>query len=251
MKVLGIVPARYHSSRLPGKPLADICGKPMVWWVYQQALKCPKFDKVIVATDDTRIEDFCKSEKMEVMMTSPDGACLIDRLYEVSGRVQYDYYVSINGDEPLIEGEIIENVVPDFVNNDVPVVRGLMRNFTRPTDVIDPNNMKLVCTESGKLLLISRAPVPFPYKTAEYSYKKYVGVECYNKKALEFYANTPAGPIEKIEDLGTLRFIEHDVDVYYTLVESNSLSVDTKKDLEYVRGVIKQRLEKSNRGGAT
>lgn len=242
MKVLGVVPARYQSHRLPGKPIADICGKPMIWWVYQQALKVKEFEKVIVATDDIRIENICNDLGMNVIMTSKDGDCLIDRLYEVSQLMTYDFYVSINGDEPLIEGEIINKVIPEKFDNDIPIVRGLMRIFKDPVEVVDPGNMKIVCNESGKLLYISRSPIPYPHKNGEFTYKKYVGVECYNKKALDFYVNTKAGPIEKIEDLGTLRFLENGVDVYYTLVESKSLSVDNDRDLVKVRNLMKERL---------
>lgn len=242
MKILGVIPARYQSSRLPGKPIVDICGKPMIWWVYQQALKVKEFDKVIVATDDERIESVCQNMNMNVMMTSKDGACLIDRLYEVSEKIDYDYYVSMNGDEPLIEAGIVPSVLPKQKISNRPVVRGLMRIFKDPVEVIDPGNMKLVCNEEGKLLYISRSPIPYPHKSAEFTYKKYVGVECYNKEALNFYMNTLPGPIEKIEDLGTLRFLEHDVDVYYTLVESSSLSVDNIRDLEKVRKIMENRM---------
>lgn len=246
MKILGVVPARYASSRLPGKPLADICGKPMIWWVYQQAMKVKGFTDVVVATDDTRIEDACYKLGMKVEMTSPDGACLIDRLHELSTRHEYDYYVSINGDEPLVESRIIPAVFPDCPEPEKVVVRGLIREFHDPVEVIDPGNMKIVCNSAGRLLYISRSPIPYPHKTTDFTYKKYVGVECYNKPALDFYAKTPVGPVEKIEDLGTLRFLENGIDVYYTLVESASLSVDTARDLEKVRNLMAAR---KNRGG--
>ncbi len=175
-------------------------------------------------------------------MTSKDGACLIDRLYELSNKIEADYYISINGDEPLIENEIIPNVIPKEANNQEPVVQGLMREFRDPVEVIDPGNMKIVTNNEGYALYISRSPIPYPHKTAEYTYKKYVGVECYNKAALDFYANKKAGYLEKIEDLGTLRFLENGIKVHYSLVESDSLSVDTSRDLEKVRDKMKQRL---------
>lgn len=241
MRVLGVIPARYQSSRLPGKPIVDICGKPMIWWIYKQAEKVREFSDMLVATDDERIREVCNELEMKVIMTSKDGTCLIDRLYEISESMEYDYYVSINGDEPLIECEIIPSVLPADVHHERPIVRGLMRIFQEPAEVIDPGNMKLVCSEDGKLIYISRSPIPYPHKTTEFEYKKYVGVECYNKQALDFYFHTKPGPIEKIEDLGTLRFLEHGVDVYYKLVESNSLSVDTYRDLEKVRHIMKHR----------
>lgn len=242
MRILGVIPARYQSSRLPGKPIVDICGKPMIWWVYQQAKKVREFSDMLVATDDERIEEVCHKLGMKVLMTSKEGACLIDRLYEISERMQYDYYVSINGDEPLIEHKIIPSVFPMDIYQEKPIVRGLMRVFREPAEVIDPANMKLVCNEDGKLIYISRSPIPYPHKTTEFEYKKYVGVECYNKQALDFYIKTKPGPIEKIEDLGTLRFLEHGVDVYYKMVDSNSLSVDTCRDLDKVRHIMEQRM---------
>lgn len=242
MKILGVIPARYQSSRLLGKPIVDICGKPMIWWVYEQAKLVKEFTDIIVATDDERIEEVCKEYGMNVIMTSPDGACLIDRLHEVSCKMEYDYYVSMNGDEPLIEASIVPAVLPTYVEKDEPVVRGLMRVFKDPVEVVDPGNMKIVCNEKGKLIYMSRSPIPYPHKSAEFSYKKYVGVECYNKMALDFYMNTKPGPVEKIEDLGTLRFLENDIPVYYTLIESSSLSVDNPRDLEKVRNIMRGRL---------
>lgn len=244
MKILGIVPARYQSSRLPGKPIVDICGKPMIWWVYQAAIKVDGFADVYVATDDERIENVCNELGMKCIMTSKDGNCLIDRLYEVSNYMEADYYVSINGDEPLIETGIIPCVFPLKPEKDIPIVRGLMREFKNPVEVIDPANMKLVCDINGRLIYISRSAIPYPHKTTDFTYKKYVGVECYNKAALDFYHRTEPGPIEKIEDLGTLRFIERQVNVYYNLVESESLSVDTDRDLDAVRKKMENRLKK-------
>lgn len=241
MRILGVVPARYNSSRLPGKPLADICGKPMIWWVYQQAKKEKRFSDVFVATDDERIINVCARLQMKAMMTSPDGACLIDRLHEVSEKMKYDYYVSINGDEPLIESENIHFVFPSEPS-DTPIVRGVYRLFTDPVEVIDSANMKIVCNENGRLIFLSRSPIPYPHKTDEFAYKKYVGIECYNKAALDFYINTQPGPIEKIEDLGTLRFLEHGVDVYFSEIKSNSLSVDTMRDLEKVRHIMAKQI---------
>lgn len=241
MKILGVVPARYQSSRLPGKPLADICGKPMIYWVYMQAKKVKEFDDVIVATDDVRIFDACKELGMKVEMTSPNGACLIDRLYEISERYDFEYYVSVNGDEPLIEGELISGVLPKK-KNDEPVVYGAFRYFTDPVEVIDPANMKIVCDNNGRLLFLSRSPIPYPHKTSEFKYKKYVGVECYNKAALDFYIKTAPGPLEKIEDLGTMRFLENGIQVFFNEIKSSSLSVDTERDLIKVRHIMEKRL---------
>lgn len=242
MKIIGVIPARYASKRLPGKPIVDICGKPMIWWVYQQAIKINNFFDIIVATDDDRIKDECIKNGMNFMMTSKDGSCLIDRLYEVSKNIEADYYVSINGDEPLIESEIIPFVFPKEIVKDIPIARGLMREFKDPVEVVDPGNLKIVCSSEGRLIYVSRSPVPYPQRTTNFTFKKYVGVECYNQNALYSYYKSPPGEIEQIEDLGHIRFLEYGIPVYFTLVKSNSLSVDTPKDLEKVRMIIQNKI---------
>ena len=129
-------------------------------------------------------------------MTETDCGCLIDRLFQVSKIVEADYYISINGDEPLLEPEVMKAVLPDHVELDKPVVRGLAREFTNPAEVIDPGNMKMVIGKGGYCLYRSRSPIPYPYTTTQFSYKKYVGVELFNKKCagiLRFHRTNKAG----------------------------------------------------------
>lgn len=244
MKVICVIPARYASTRMPGKMLADICGNPMIWWVFQNVKKVKSFDEVYIATDDNRIRKVCEDFGANVIMTSSSCSCLIDRLYEVSKTVNGDYYVSINGDEPILESEIMDKVLPDYVDNRNPVVRGLAREFTNPAEVIDPGNMKMAIGRGGYCLYRSRSPIPYPQTTTSFTYKKYVGVELFNKPALNFYVNTEPTELEQIEDIGALRFLEYGIPIYYKIVKSNSLSVDTPKDLEYIRKVIREKIEK-------
>ena len=238
MKNVCVIPARYASTRMPGKMLADLCGHPMIWWVYQNALKVKEFDEIVIATDEEKIRDVCEAFGAKVLMTTTNCSCLIDRLYEVSKVIDADYYISINGDEPILEPEVMPKVLPDFIDNDKPIVRGLAREFTNPAEVIDPGNMKMAMGTGGYCLYRSRSPIPYPQTTTEFTYKKYVGVELFNKKALEFYVSTPPTELEKIEDIGALRFLEYGIPIHYDIVESNSLSIDTPKDLEYVRKII-------------
>ena len=236
MKIIGAIPARYGSSRFPGKPLQDICGKPMLWWVYQQASKVEEFDQVVVATDDRRIADLCESYGMNYVMTG-EHSTHIARIHEVSTKIDADYYVNINGDEPLIEKETIQAIIPKEAS-DQPKVFGLMKILRDPVELIDPTNIKVAANRDGVALYISRAPIPHPYKTILFEYKKAIGVECWNKAALELFVNSEPGVMEQIEDLVALRFFENGVPMHYTLVESNSLSVDTPKDLEKVRKLV-------------
>ena len=240
MKVIGVIPARYGSSRFPGKPLQDICGKPMLWWVYHQAKKVQELQEVYVATDDERIMNLCRQYEMNAVMTH-EHSTHIARVHELATRVDADFYVNVNGDEPLIEPETIRAIIPTEQSEE-PKVFGLMKILRDPVELIDPTNIKVACNKEGVALYISRAPIPYPYKTILFQYKKAIGVECWNKPALELFVHSEPGIMEKIEDLVALRFFENGVPMRYTLVESNSLSVDTPKDLEKVRLIMKQLL---------
>ena len=236
MKIIGIIPARYSSSRLPGKPLLDICGKPMIWWVYNQVKKVKQFDDIYVATDDKRIENVCKEYGMNVIMTSNNHPTHIHRVHEVATRVDADLYVCVCGDEPLIKPEVIEVVIPQKI--EPMTISVLMREFTEPAEVIDPGNIKITTNAEGDCMSLSRSPIPFPYKTIQFKYKKIVGVECYNKNALDYFVSKESGNIEKIEDITLLRFLENCIQMHFTLVSTDALSVDTMKDLEKVREKI-------------
>lgn len=237
MKIIGVIPARYQSSRFPGKPLADICGKPMLWWVYQQVSKVECFDEVVCAIDDPRIEEICIKYNMKYVLTKSDHPEHISRIHEVATKIQADYYMCINGDEPLISKECILPVVPKETVT-APYFGGAMRILTDPAETIDFAKIKVVVSDTGRCLYMSRTPVPYPRGTLLFQYKKYVGVECFNKAALDFFVNTPMGSLERIEDIDHLRFLENDIDLHFNYVESDSISVDTPKDLEKVRKMI-------------
>ena len=238
MNVVGVIPARYGSSRFPGKPLQDICGKPMLWGVYQQAMRVSELAKVYVATDDERVAAICKEHNMNFVMTG-EHSTHSARVHELSTKIDADYYVNINGDEPLIEPETIRAIIPNEAS-ELPKVFGLMKILRDPVELIDPSNIKVATNKNGVALYISRAPIPHPYKTILFEYKKAIGVECWNKAALELFVNSEPGIMETIEDLVALRFFENGCPMHYTLVESNSLSVDTPKDLEKVRLLMRE-----------
>lgn len=237
MKIIGIIPARYKSTRFEGKPLADICGRPMVWWVYNQVMKVKKFDEVYVATDDERIEDKCKELGMNVIMTSDKHKTPTDRIHEVSQRIQADIYVSINGDEPLIDPKTIEAVIPNEKHDNEKFVANIITKIKDPVEVIDFTNLKVVTNENGEGMYISRSPIPYPKGSMNCIYKKHVGVYAFNKEALDFYANTKRGLVEQIEDIDLLRYLENHVKVKFIDIDCNTLSVDTPKDLERIREI--------------
>ena len=146
MKIVAAIPARYASTRFPGKPLADICGKPMLWWVYQQVSKISVFDEVVCAIDDPRIQEMCEKYGMKYVLTKENHPEHISRIHEVATKIDADYYMCINGDEPLISKKCILPVVPKEIVSD-PYFGGAMRILTDPAETIDFAKIKLVVSD--------------------------------------------------------------------------------------------------------
>lgn len=241
MKILGVIPARYASSRLPGKPLADILGKPMVWWVYQAAMQSPLLDDLVVATDDERILAVCKEYGMNAVMTRADHDTPTARIQEVSCLIQADLYLQIMGDEPLIDPKAFELILPKELPDDPYYVAGVTNRMEHPADVIDFSNQKVVCNARREILLISRSPIPYPKGTADFEYEKITGIQLFSKKALDFYAATPKSALEKAEENDLMRFIENGHTVHAVLSPYKTVSVDTPKDVGIVCDVLRQR----------
>jgi 3-deoxy-manno-octulosonate cytidylyltransferase (CMP-KDO synthetase) len=241
MKIICVIPARGGSSRFFEKPLALICQKPMIQWVYEHCKEVKAFDEVYVATDSDRIKEACDQFQAPIIMTSPNHDTATERLYEVSTKVDADLYVMVNGDEPLLTEEAIIQCLPKNYNPDELFVSNLMTDFSNPVEVVDATNLKIVTDQNSRCLFISRSPIPYPKGNMDYVYHKFVGVGCFNKKALDFYHNTPRGPIEKIEENDSFRFIENNVPIYYYNCHCKSLSVDTPKDIMGVEEYFKNK----------
>lgn len=162
MKVLGVIPARYSSGRMPGKPLADIEGKPMIWWVYQSAVQCQLLSEVVVATDDERIYKTCEDLSMNVIMTGNHDTPT-SRLYEVSQNIDADLYLMLMGDEPLVDYKSFSLIIPSNTEYlESYYVAVLTNKLMKPAEVIDYSNQKCVSNSKGDILLISRSPIPYP-----------------------------------------------------------------------------------------
>ena len=168
MKTIAVIPARYASTRMPGKPLADVLGKPMIWWVYQAAKACPKLDDVLIATDDERIADACKTYGMRYLMTSPDHDTPTGRIWEVSTVEDADLYLQLMGDEPLVNPAAFDLILPDTLPEDPCYVAVLTNILEHPADVIDFSNQKVVTNAAREILLISRSPIPYPKGTLDF-----------------------------------------------------------------------------------
>jgi 3-deoxy-manno-octulosonate cytidylyltransferase (CMP-KDO synthetase) len=238
MKIIAVIPARYASTRFPGKPLADLCGKPMIWWVYNQVKKVSRIDEVYVATDDERIADVCNNYGFSVIMTSANHNTSTERVNEVAEKVDADIYICINGDEPLISPKVIEAIIPESADNFYAA--NLMTAINESSEVIDNTNIKVVTDSCGFALFMSRSPIPYPKASLKYKYYKHLGVLAYTKEALDFVANTPKGFNERIEDINELRFIENQKQLYMVEVDASSISVDTPKDLIEVREIMQK-----------
>lgn len=258
MKIIGVIPARYKSSRFPGKPLADICGKPMIWWVYQQCIKVEDFDEVYVATDDEKIFSTCKLLGMKVMMTSDTHKTGTDRIGEVAQKVSADLFVNIQGDEPLLEPETIKAAITPFYTNPDLKVSNLMTKIKKPVDVVNFTVPKVITNKDGIGIYLTRSTAPYPKGMLEYSYYKQVCVYGFRSDALQFYCDYGLhygkAKVEAIEDIEILRFIENGYKVQYIEVDSDTVAVDTPNDLARVRKIISNKLKNSklcNSGGKT
>ncbi|MEY8334645.1 3-deoxy-manno-octulosonate cytidylyltransferase [Lachnospiraceae bacterium 47-T17] len=244
MKVLGVIPARYGSTRLPGKPLKDICGKPMICRVYNQVCKAEKLDQVIVAVDDKKVADVLDKYNIPYVMTMNTHPTAANRIGEVAEKIDADFYIQLNGDEPLIDKNVINAAVPSDIHEHIEFGTNIIIKMNNPAEVNDIANIKMVFDYSYNALYMSRIPIPFPSKSLDYEYYKHVGIIGYNKKMLEFYQNSIPGRLEKIEGIDTLRFLDYGKRLQLIEVKKcHSLSVDTEMDLNRVREIIAAKLK--------
>ncbi len=234
MKIICVIPARAESSRFFEKPLALINGRPMIQWVYEHCCEVEQFDEVLVATDAERIREVAEGFGAKVIMTSSDHDTATERLYEVSRKIEADLYVMVNGDEPLLRRDAIIQCIPDNLDTDAFYVSNLMTDFTNPVEVVDATNLKIVTAADDRCLFISRSPIPYPKGSLDVIYHKFVGVGAFTRKALDFYHETPRGPIEKVEENDSFRFLENHKPIFYYNCHCKSLSVDTPKDIAAV-----------------
>ena len=241
MKTIAVIPARYASTRMPGKPLADVLGKPMIWWVYRAAKACAKLDDVLIATDDTRIADVCAQYDMKCVMTSPDHDTPTGRIWEVSTKVDADLYLQLMGDEPLVDPAAFDLILPDTLPDDACYVAVLTNVMQHPADVVDFSNQKVVTNAAREVLMISRSPIPYPKGTLDFDYEKVTGIQLYSKQALQFYHDTPKFILERAEENDMMRYVENGRKVHAIVSPYKTVSVDTPKDLALVNEILKEK----------
>ena len=241
MKIIAVIPARYSSSRFPGKPLADIAGKPMIWHVCNEARKVKRIDKVIVATDSEIILHECEKLQMDVVMTSDKHPTGTDRVAEVALNEKADLYVIVMGDEPLITPKDIDKLIDTAEKDSAAEAIMLIERFINPVDAINNTTIKIAVNDNNDVIFMSRSVIPYPKETLNYDLYKNVGCYALREKGLNYFRQSQPSRLERAEGIELLRMIENRKKVKAVLIESTSMSVDTPKDLERIRQVFKER----------
>jgi len=241
---LGIIPARYASTRFPGKPLAMLGDKPMIQWVYERASAL--FEHLLVATDDQRIYDVVSGFGGKVQMTSPDHSSGTERcaeaagLYEHQTGLRFSHVVNIQGDEPLIQTEQLQTLVDCFRAPGTGIAT-LMRILEEEEELLNPNVVKVVVDKSLRALYFSRSPIPFVREkatdgeTRNTQFLSHVGLYAFRREVLDEVVKLPPGQLEQAESLEQLRWLEHGIPIRCAITRLPSLGVDTPEDLERIR----------------
>ena len=239
LTVVAIIPARYESSRFPGKALADIGGHPMIEHVYRRVLTARGVDQVIVATDDRRIADVVSAFGGQARMTSADHPSGTDRLAEVVADLPCDIVVNVQGDEPLIEPAMIEEALAAVVADPGLQMATLRRRIENPADLQDPNVTKVVVDREGYALYFSRAPIPFTRAGSPRAPAwRHVGLYVYRRECLLRLSALPPTAVEQAEALEQLRALEHGIRIKAVETVHDSIGVDTLDDLARVRRLL-------------
>ena len=236
MKVLGVIPARYASTRFPGKPLAKIAGRPMIQHVYEQSKKAKSLDFLLVATDDERILSAVEKFGGACMMTSDKHPTGTDRLAEVALKyADFDIIVNIQGDEPLIDPDTIDQVANKLIIADnADVVMASAMTEISEIDAEDPNIVKVVTDLSGLVLYFSRSKIPYPRDNNSGRFLKHIGLYAYKRDFLLAYAKMPSTQLENSEKLEQLRVLENGYKIAMAEIEDDiSIGVDTVEDLQH------------------
>lgn len=243
--VVAIIPARYASQRLPAKPLADICGKPMVQHVYERSSKASTVDSVIVATDDERIATVVRGFKGDAMMTPANLQTGTDRIaFAVKSIPEADIVVNVQGDEPLIEPSMIDQAVRPLLEDSSVLVGTLIRKIEHTDELLNPGIVKVVIDQDCDALYFSRSPIPFgrdlpPDKwLANGTYYKHIGLYVFRREFLNRFKSMTQTPLESAEKLEQLRVLENGYNIRCSMTTFDSIPVDTAEDLERVRSIV-------------
>jgi 3-deoxy-manno-octulosonate cytidylyltransferase (CMP-KDO synthetase) len=239
---LGVIPARFSSSRFPGKVLALISSKTMLQHVYERASQARYLTSTIIATDDVRVHTVARSFGARVVMTRPDHFSGTDRVAEVASAENAEIVVNIQGDEPLIDPAAIDTAILPLVHEPDVAMATLKKRIENPREITDPNVVKVVTDARGDAIYFSRCPIPYmrqdPGRPIGAPYFKHIGLYVYRRDFLLGYSSLPVGPLEQAERLEQLRAIENGFRIRVVETEYESLGVDTPEDLERVSRLV-------------
>ena len=243
--ITAYIPARYASTRLPGKPLIEICGKALLSRVWEAATSSAKLSNVIVATDDDRIAALCNNIGADNIMTPSDLPSGTDRIKYAYDKLKdnSEIILNIQGDEPLLTGNIIDKLIDSFIKSGCDAGT-LITKITSPEELTDPAVVKVICTNDGKALYFSRTPLPFlrdfDRKSwhLRYTFYKHVGIYIFKSQTLNDFVSLPSSDLEKAEKLEQLRLLQNGYTINCVEIEEKMHGVDTLEDLDYVRGII-------------
>ena len=238
-----IIPARYGSSRLEGKPLIEVNGKPIIQWVYEKAQQAKLADMIIVATDDERIFNAVKAFGGDVEMTSVNHKCGSDRIREVAERhPEISYIVNLQGDEPLIKPESIDSVARNVQEDDNADISTLIRVLTDEEEINNPNLVKCVVDNNGYALYFSRSKIPYERNSGIATFYGHLGIYGYKREALMKMTSLEQTPLERTESLEQLRALENGMKIKTSVVDFVPVGIDTLEDLEKFKEIISQKL---------
>lgn len=240
----GIIPARYASTRFPGKPLADILGRPMIWHVYQRALESGCFEKIVVATDDERIRAAARDFEIPVLMTRNDHPSGTDRVLDAALQLKVPetaVVINIQGDEPALDPAILRELLAPFEDPAVQVTTPAVR--ISKTDADNPDQVKVVFSNQGDALYFSRSPIPYDRDGLHPEYYGHIGLYAFRMHALERFVNLGTGHLEHIEKLEQLRLLENSIPIRMVITAHRSQGVDRPEDLDKVRALMQSPLQ--------
>lgn len=247
-QIIAVIPARYASSRFPGKPLADILGKPMIKWVYENAMSSKLIDDVYVATDDERIFNVVKNFGGNVIMTPSEIPTGTDRIAYAIQNISADIIVNIQGDEPLISGDMIDSAIEPFLKENDIDISTLAVKITDVETLFNPNVVKVVFDPKNFALYFSRSPIPFCRDARTRDewlklgvYYKHIGIYVYKRNSLFKFVNFKASKLEELEKLEQLRAIENGMRIKVVITDKDTVGVDTPFDIENVISILKQK----------
>ncbi len=242
MKIIGVIPARFGSRRLPGKPLIEIEGKPLIQYVYEQAQKLEKLDKLLVATDDERIFDKVRQFGGQAKLTSAECKSGSDRVAEVIRNIGCDLVVNIQGDEPFFEPATVEKMIEALIENPEVQISSACVRMGNPEEIKDENAVKVVLDKDDFALYFSRAPIPC-FQEGQGEVFKHLGFYAFRRDFLLKFTQWPATPLEKAEKLEQLRILENGYRIKLVKSRFDSLGIDTTEDLERAKEVLKRFLK--------